>query len=63
MSIHSMYINDLEEGVTNKTLKIEDDMTLFFRKTKDSGNKPKMQDDIDRLVGWSEKGQLLFFVW
>ena len=33
-----VYINDLEEGVTGKTL----------------------HDDIDKLVKWSEKWQMLF---
>ena len=54
-----VYINDLEEGVTGKILKFVDD-TKLFRKTKDIGDKQKLQDDIDKLVRWSEKWQMLF---
>ena len=54
-----VYINDLEEGVTGKILKFADD-TKLFRKTKEIGDKQKLQDDIDKLVKWSEKWQMLF---
>ena len=49
-----IYINDLEEGVTGKILKFADD-TKLFRKVKEIGGKQKFQDDIDKLVKWSEK--------
>ena len=49
-----VYINDLEEGVTGKILKFADD-TKLFRKTKEIGDKQKLQDDIDKSVKWSEK--------
>ena len=51
-----VYINDLEEGVTGKILKFADD-TKLFRKTKEIGDKHNLQDDIDKLVKWSEKWQ------
>ena len=54
-----VYVNDLEEGVTGKILKFADD-TKLFRKTKDIGDKPKLQDGIDKLVRLSEKWQMLF---
>ena len=54
-----VYINNLEEGVTGKILKFADD-TKLFRKTKEMGDKQKLQDDIDKLVRWSEKWQTLF---
>ena len=54
-----VYINDLEEGVTGSILKFTDD-TKLFRKTKEIGDKQKLQDDIDKLVRWSEKWQMLF---
>ena len=54
-----VYINDLEEGVTGNILKFADD-TKLFRKTKEIGDKQKLQDDIDNLVRWSEKWQMLF---
>ena len=53
------YINDLEEGVTGSILKFADD-TKLFRKTKEIGDKIFLQDDIDKLVKWSEKWQMLF---
>ena len=34
--------------------------TKLLTKTKDIGDKQKLQDDIDRLVRWSEKWQVLF---
>ena len=34
--------------------------TKLFRKVKEIGDKQKLQDDIDELVKWSEKWQLLF---
>ena len=42
-----VYINDLEEGVTGKLLKFADD-TKLFTKTKEIGDKQKLQDDIDK---------------
>ena len=52
-----VYNNDLEEGVTGKILKFADD-TRLFRKVKEIGDKKKLQDDIDKLVKWSEKWQM-----
>ena len=54
-----VYIDDLKEGVTGKTLTFAD-YTKLFRKTNENGDKQKLQDDIDKLVGWSEKWQMLF---
>ena len=54
-----VYINDLEEGVTGNILKFADD-TKLFRKVKEIGDKQNLQDDIDKLVKWSEKWQMLF---
>ena len=54
-----VYIDDLEEGVTGNIMKFADD-TKLFRKTKEIGDKQKLQDDIDKLVRWSEKWQMLF---
>ena len=36
------------------------DDTKLFRKVKEIGDKQKIQDDIDKLVKWSEKWQMLF---
>ena len=57
-----VYINDLEEGVTGSILKFADD-TKLFRKTKEIGDKQHLQDDIDKLVKWSEKWQMLLNFW
>ena len=54
-----VYINDLEEGVIGKILKFADD-TKLFTKTKEIGDTFFLQDDIDKLVKWSEKWQMLF---
>ena len=55
-------INDLEEGVTGNVLKFADD-TKLFRKAKEIGDKQKTQDDIDKVVKWSEKWQMLIQFW
>ena len=34
--------------------------TKLFRKVKEIGDKQNLQDDIDKLVKWSEKWQMLF---
>ena len=54
-----VYINDLEEGVSGKILKFADD-TKLFRKVKEIGDKQNLQDDIDKLVKWCEKWQMVF---
>ena len=50
---------DLKEGVTSKILKCADD-TILFRNIKGNGDKQQLQDDIDTLIKWSEKLQMLF---
>ena len=40
-------------NLTGNILKFADDNKLF-RKTKEIGDKQKLQDEIDKLVGWSE---------
>ena len=54
-----VYIDDFEEGITGNILTFADD-TKLFRKTKEIGDKQQLQDDIDKLVRWSEKWQILF---
>ena len=49
-----VYIDDLEEGVTGNILQFPDDTKLFIN-INEIGDKPKTQDDIDKLVRWSEK--------
>ena len=57
--MHFIYINDLEEGVTSKILKFADD-TKLFRKIKGNGDIQQLQDDIDKLIKWSEKWHMFF---
>ena len=52
-----IYINDLEEGVTSKIFKFADD-TKLFRKIKGNGDKEQLQDEIDKLIKWSDKWQM-----
>ena len=40
-------------------MKFADD-TKLFRKVKEIGDKQNLQEDIDKLVKWSEKWQMLF---
>ena len=48
---------NIEEGVTSKILKFADD-TKLFRKNKGNGDKQQLQDDIDKLIKWSEIWQI-----
>ena len=54
-----IYINDLDESITSNVLKFADD-TKLFRKVNTDGDKQHLQNDLDSLVKWSEKWQMLF---
>ena len=54
-----IYINDLDDSITSNVLKFADD-TKLFRKVNADGDKQHLQHDLDRLVKWSEKWQMLF---
>ena len=54
-----IYINDLDDSITSTVLKFADD-TKLFRKVNTDGDKQHLQNDLDRLVKWSEKWQMLF---
>ena len=54
-----IYINDLEDDISSKVLKFADD-TKVFRKVTNDTSKQSLQDDLDKLVKWSEKWQMLF---
>ena len=54
-----IYINDLEDDISSKVLKFVDD-TKIFRKVTNDTDKQSLQDDLDKLVKWSEKWQMLF---
>ena len=54
-----IYINDLDDSITSNVLKFADD-TKLFRKVNTDGDKQYLQNDLVRLVKWSEKWQMLF---
>ena len=54
-----IYINDLDDSITSDVLKFADN-TKLFRKVNTGGDKQHLQNDLDRLVKWSEKWQMLF---
>ena len=55
-----IYINDLvDDTITSNVLKFAHD-TKVFRKVNTDGNKQHFQNDLDKLVKWSEKWQMLF---
>ena len=54
-----IYINDLEDDISSKVLKFADD-TKVFRKVTNVTDKQRLQEDLDKLVKWSEKWQMLF---
>ena len=55
-----IYINDLDDSITSNVLKFTDD-THIFRKINIDGDKQHLQNDLNRLVKWSEKWQMLFY--
>ena len=53
-----IYRNDLEDDLSSKVLKFADD-TKVFRKVTNYTDKQSLQDDLDKLVKWSKKWQIL----
>ena len=53
-------INDLDDSITSNILKFADD-TKVFGKINTDGDKQHLQNDLDRLVKWSEKWQMFNF--
>ena len=49
----------MDDSIISNVLKFADD-TKLFRKVNTDGDKQHLQNDIDRLVKWSEKWQMLF---
>ena len=54
-----IYVNDFDNNITSNVLKFADD-TNFFRKVNNDGDKQHLQNDLDKLIKWSEKWQMLF---
>ena len=53
------FINDLDDSITSNVLKFADDTKVFI-KVNTAGDKQHLQNDLDILVKWSEKWQMLF---
>ena len=49
-----IYINDLDDDITSKVLKFAED-TKVFRKIKSDADRQHLQDDLNKLIEWSEK--------
>ena len=47
------------DNITSNVLKFADD-TNIFRKVNTDGDKQHLQNNLDKLVKWSEKWQMLF---
>ena len=54
-----IYINDLDDNITTNVLKLAHD-TKVFRKVNNDVDKQHLQNDLGKLVKWSEKWQTLF---
>ena len=48
----------MEDDISSKVLKFADD-TKVFRKVTNDTDKQSLQDDIDKLIKWSKKWQML----
>ena len=57
MNTHASYISSVPRAAS---LGLWMGSPSLFRKTKEIGDKQKLQDDIDKFVRWSEKWQMLF---
>jgi len=55
------YINYLDDGIVNSTLKFADD-TKIFGAVSDLGQHHQLQDDLNTLPQWSKDWQMLFHV-
>ena len=49
----------MDDDITSKMLKFADD-TKVFRKIKSDADRQHLQDDLNKLIEWSEKWQMLF---
>ena len=54
-----IYISNLDDNITSSLLKFADD-TKDFRRVNNDGDKQHLQNDLHKLVKWSEKWQMLF---
>jgi len=54
-------LNDLEDELSSNVVKFADDKKIF-RELQDSKNRSILQSDLDKLVSWSQKWQMEFYV-
>ena len=54
-----IYINDLENEIGSNILKFADD-TKMFRRVESQEDRHQLQSDLNKLVKWAEKCQMLF---
>ena len=52
-----IYINDLDDNITSNVLTFSDDTKVIINVNTD-GDKQHLQNDLDKLVKWSEKWQM-----
>ena len=52
----------MEDDISSKVLNFADDTKLFQKVTNDT-DKQSLQDDLDKLVKWSEKWQIILIFW
>ena len=57
-----IYINDLDDNITSNVLKFADE-TKVLTKVNNEGDKQHLQNDLDKLVKWSEKWRTLLSFW
>ena len=53
-----IYINDLDNNITGNVQKFAED-TKVFRKVNTDGDIQHLKNDLDKLVKWSDKWQML----
>ena len=52
--IFLIYINDLDDNIISNIRKFAND-TKVFRQVNNDGDKQHLQNDLDKIVKWSEK--------
>ena len=49
----------MDDDITSKVLKLADD-TKVFKKINSDADRQHLQDDLNKLIEWSEKRQMMF---
>ncbi len=52
-----IYVGDIDDGLNSEISKFADD-TKIASKVTTTGDKEKLQNDLDRLVSWDQKRQM-----